>query len=166
MNYEALAQTALRGVVRLALERVAKQGLPGDHHFYITFESQHPGVQMSDWLKERYPDEMTIVLQHQYSGLRVAPDHFEITLSFQKIPEPLVIPFEAVKAFFDPSVQFMLQFKPSAGAPAKKPAPAMQPALQPAKQEAKPAAPAEDDKPKPVPPGGGEVVSLDKFRKK
>ena len=100
MNYEALAQTALRGVVRLALERVAKQGLPGDHHFYITFESKHPGVKMSDWLKERYPDEMTIVLQHQYSGLHVGPEHFEITLSFQKIPEQLYIPFEAVKVEF------------------------------------------------------------------
>ena len=166
MNYEQLAQNALRGVVRMALERVSQQGLPGDHHFYITFETQHPGVKMSDWLKERYPEEMTIVVQHQYWGLAVRPDSFDITLSFQKVGEPLTVPFEAVKAFFDPSVQFMLQFKPAAGAPAKKPQPAVQPALQPAKQDAKPAAPAEEDKPKPVPPGGGEVVSLDKFRKK
>jgi hypothetical protein len=170
MNYEALAQNALRGVVRMALERVASQGLPGDHHFYITFESQHPGVKMSDWLKERYPEEMTIVVQHQFWGLEVRPDSFDITLSFQKIGEPLTVPYEAVKAFFDPSVQFMLQFKPAAGQPgaAKKPAPAMQTSIQPAKQDSKPE-PAPDgggDKPKDPAPTGGEVVSLDKFRKK
>ncbi|MBL9011661.1 MAG: hypothetical protein JNL56_10840 [Alphaproteobacteria bacterium] len=168
MNYEQLAQNALRGVVRMALERVAQQGLPGDHHFYITFDSQHPGVKMSDWLKERYPEEMTIVVQHQYWGLAVRPDAFDITLSFQKIGEPLTVPFEAVKAFFDPSVQFMLQFKPAAAPPgaARKPAPAEQPAPQPAKLETKPEAAApEDDKAKPT-PTGGEVVSLDKFRKK
>ena len=165
MNYEQLAQNALRGVVRMALERVAQQGLPGDHHFYITFDSQHPGVKMSDWLKERYPEEMTIVVQHQYWGLAVRPDAFDITLSFQKIGEPLTVPFEAVKAFFDPSVQFMLQFKPSAAAqPGAVRKPAEQPAAQPAKLETRPETPAEGgDKPAPT---GGEVVSLDKFRKK
>ena len=173
MNYEALAQDALRGVVRMALERVAKQGLPGDHHFYITFESQHPGVSMSDWLKERYPEEMTIVLQHQYWGLEVRPDSFDITLTFQKVGEKLTVPYEAVKAFFDPSVQFMLQFKPVAGQPgAAKPRTMaeniaqQQNRQQPAKAE--PAQPAPPEPPKdPAPPaGGGEVVSLDKFRKK
>ncbi|BCW88785.1 hypothetical protein sos41_19270 [Alphaproteobacteria bacterium SO-S41] len=168
MNYEALAQNALRGVVRMALERVVAQGLPGDHHFYITFESQHPGVKMSDWLKERYPEEMTIVVQHQFWGLEVRPDSFDITLSFQKIGEPLTVPYEAVKAFFDPSVQFMLQFKPATGQPGavKKPNPALQPAPQPAKLEVKQEPAAAEDKPKDAAPTTGEVVSLDKFRKK
>jgi len=169
MNYEQMAQNALRGVVRMALERVAKQGLPGDHHFYITFESRHPGVVMSEWLKERYPDEMTIVVQHQYWGLNVRPDSFDISLSFHKVGEQLTVPFEAVKAFFDPSVQFMLQFKPVTGQGAKKPiATTEQTVLQPAKAAPKPETPASeesDDKPK-DPAGGGEVVSLDKFRKK
>lgn len=168
MNYEALAQTALRGVVRMALERVVSQGLPGDHHFYITFESKAPGVQMSDWLRERYPEEMTIVLQHQYWGLKVRPDSFDITLSFQKVGEQLTVPFDAVKAFFDPSVQFMLQFKPVAGGPGaiKKPALTEQTTTQltkPASVKTDPAP--DDDKPKDPAPGG-EVVSLDKFRKK
>ncbi len=169
MNYEQMAQNALRGVVRMALERVAKQGLPGDHHFYITFESQHPGVVMSDWLKERYPDEMTIVVQHQFWGLEIREDAFDISLSFHKVAEKLTVPFEAVKAFFDPSVQFMLQFKPVAGQPPKKPAGVteQQPVLQVTKPATtKPGAPGDDgDKPK-DPSGGGEVVSLDKFRKK
>jgi len=172
MNYEALAQSALRGVVKMALERVAAQGLPGDHHFYITFESKHPGVKMSQWLMDRYPDEMTIVLQHQYWGLQVRPDSFDITLSFHKVGEQLTIPFDAVKAFFDPSVQFMLQFKPVAGQPAlagaKKPAPAEQATVQPSKlaPKADKADEVSDDKPKDAAPSTGEVVSLDKFRKK
>lgn len=170
MNYEQMAQNALRGVVRMALERVAKQGLPGDHHFYITFESRHPGVVMSDWLKERYPEEMTIVVQHQFWGLNVRQDSFDISLSFHKVGEQLTVPFEAVKAFFDPSVQFMLQFKPVTGQGPKKPAASTeQTVLQPAKAAPKtePAADStgDDDKPK-DPAGGGEVVSLDKFRKK
>jgi len=172
MNYEQMAQNALRGVVRMALERVAQQGLPGAHHFYITFESQHPDVTMSEWLKERYPEEMTIVVQHQYWGLEIRPDSFDITLSFHKVGEKLTVPFEAVKAFFDPSVQFMLQFKPVAGLGAKKPfAVTEQSSIQQAKPAIKtePSQPAGTDdggdKPK-DPAGGGEVVSLDKFRKK
>ncbi len=170
MNYEALAQQALRGVVRMALERVAKQGLPGDHHFYITFESQHPGVEMSEWLRERYPEEMTIVVQHQYWGLDVRPDAFDITLSFQKVGEKLTIPYDAIKAFFDPSVQFMLQFKPVAGAQAARPRPVAEaPArLKNAEDDAEAPRQAEQTE---TPEGdkpttGGEVVSLDKFRKK
>ncbi len=171
MNYEQMAQNALRGVVRMALERVAKQGLPGDHHFYITFESQYPGVVMSDWLKERYPDEMTIVLQHQFWGLNIDDDAFQISLKFHKIDEALNIPFAAVKAFFDPSVQFMLQFKPVAGQAPRKPVGVTeQPVLQPLKPTTRTDAPAagddDGDKPKDPSGGGGEVVSLDKFRKK
>lgn len=169
MNYEGLAQTALRGVVRMALERAANQGLPGDHHFYITFESNAPGVQISDWLKERYPEEMTIVVQHQFWGLKVRPDGFDISLSFQKVAEQLTVPFDAVKAFFDPSVQFMLQFKPVSGGPAaaKKPMPVEQMKVQPARPATNNESPAEPDKGKdPAPSGTGEVVSLDKFRKK
>ena len=167
MNYEAMAQAALKGVVRMALERVAAQGLPGDHHFYITFDSKHAGVEMSDWLRERYPEEMTIVLQHQYWGLEVRPDSFDITLSFQKVGEKLTVPWDAVKVFFDPSVQFMLQFKPAASGPGKAmsaapvAASAKTPTVKPAAAE-----PVEEKPKDPVPPGGGEVVSLDKFRKK
>jgi uncharacterized protein len=158
MGYEAMAQQALRGVVRMSLERAAKQGLPGEHHFYITFDTTFPGVEIAEWLHGRYPEEMTIVLQHQYSGLKIGDSGFEVVLSFQKVGELLVIPWPAIKAFFDPSVQFMLQFTAPSGA-AKPAAPPPLPA--PAKAEK----PAEEEKP-PVPPGGGEVVSLDKFRKK
>lgn len=156
MGYEAMAQQALRGVVRLALDRAATQGLPGDHHFYITFDTTHPGVDIAPWLKERYPEEMTIVLQHQYWGLKTSDAGFEVTLSFQKVGEPLVIPWLAIKAFFDPSVQFMLQFAPQKdGAQPRLPSAAKS---EPApKAEEKPAEPREET---------GQVVSLDKFRKK
>lgn len=115
MNYEALAQTAMRGVVRLALERVIAQGLPSDHHFYITFETPAPGVTLSDVLRDRFPDEMTIVLQHQFWGLKTSDEGFEVTLTFSKMPETLVVPWTAVKSFFDPSVKFGLQFRAGLG---------------------------------------------------
>jgi hypothetical protein len=112
MRYDQLAQTALRnGVVREALRRVEREGLPGDHHFYITFNTSYSGVEMSDRMREKYPREMTIVLQHQFEGLSVRDDAFEVSLSFDHIPEKLVVPFEALKAFFDPAVPFGLQFE-------------------------------------------------------
>ena len=111
IGYEALTDHALRGVVREALKRVQKQGLIGSHHFYLTFKTQDPGVEIPDFLKKRYPDEITIVLQNQFSGLNVTEDSFEVTLSFQKLPARLFVPFAAMTGFADPSVQFGLQFK-------------------------------------------------------
>ncbi len=111
MRYDLLAQDALRGVVRFALKRVEKTGLPGEHHFYIAFDTNAPGVRISDRLRKQYPQEMTIVLQHQYWGLEVTEERFHVELSFDNIPEKLTVPFDAIKGFFDPSVQFGLQFE-------------------------------------------------------
>lgn len=110
IHYEQLAQDALKSVVRTVLSRVEKSGLPGDHHFFIAFDTQADGVVLSKRLKEQYPEEMTIVLQHQFWDLKVTQDHFEIKLSFNEIPERLVVPFSAMKVFFDPSVPYGLQF--------------------------------------------------------
>ncbi len=115
IDYEGLAQEALRGVVRDVLQRVAKTGLPGEHHFYISFETEAPGVSLSKRLKEKYPREMTIVLQHRFWDLAVSEDRFEVKLTFDGIPERLVVPFQAVKVFFDPSVRFGLQFDDGTG---------------------------------------------------
>jgi hypothetical protein len=113
IDYEQLAQDALRGIVRQVLTRVAKSGLPGPHHFYISFSTRAPGVSISSRLKERYPEEMTIVLQHRFWGLVVTEERFEVQLTFDSIPEHLVVPFSAVKVFFDPSVPYGLQFEGS-----------------------------------------------------
>jgi hypothetical protein len=110
LRYDLLVEDALRGVVRAALEQVAEHGLPGEHHFYITFRTTHPGVEIADRLRERYPGEMTIVLQHRYWDLEVTDERFGVTLSFNDIPERLSIPYDAVSAFADPSVRFGLQF--------------------------------------------------------
>ena len=160
IGYDLLVDTAIRSVVREALKRVEKQGLLGGHHFYLTFKTHDPGVSIPDFLKERYPDEMTIVLQNQYWGLKVEEDHFEVTLTFQKLPATLVIPFAAMAAFNDPGAQFGLQFRnSSAGPPASAPAAAAPVKL----AEAAPAAEAETEKPA---TGDHQVLSLDKFRKK
>jgi uncharacterized protein len=111
MRYDQLAQNALRGVVRDALRKVQKTGLPGEHHFYIAFNTKYPGVILSDRIAERYPREMTVVLQHQFWNLIITEDRFEVELSFDNIPEKLVIPFNSIKGFLDPSVQFGLQFE-------------------------------------------------------
>jgi hypothetical protein len=111
IDYEALAQDAMRGVVRTILAQVAKGGLPGDHHFYISFDTQAPGVTMSKRLREKYPQEMTIVLQHRFWDLLVNDERFEVKLTFDGIPERLVVPFAAIKVFFDPSVRYGLQFE-------------------------------------------------------
>ena len=110
IDYETLAQDAMRGVVRTVLQKAAKFGLPGDHHFYISFETQAAGVALSKRLKEKYPNEMTIVLQHRFWDLNVSDDRFEVKLTFDGIPERLVVPFTAIKVFFDPSVRYGLQF--------------------------------------------------------
>ncbi|MEG6509145.1 ClpXP protease specificity-enhancing factor SspB [Methyloligella sp. 2.7D] len=115
IRYDNLIQDALRGVIREVLVLVKQHGLPGDHHLYIAFDTNAEGVQISKRLQEQYPEEMTIVLQYQFWDLLVAEDRFEVKLSFSNVPERLVVPFGAVKAFYDPSAQFGLQFsKPGA----------------------------------------------------
>src|SRR5438045_3171003 len=110
IRYDLLAQEALRGVVRTVLEDAAKNGLPGDHYFYITFDTRAEGVRVSQRVQTQYPDEMTIVLQHQFWDLAVGVEGFEVGLSFGGVPERLSVPFTAIKGFVDPSVQFGLQF--------------------------------------------------------
>jgi hypothetical protein len=169
IGYEALTDAARRGVVREALRKVEKSGLVGPHHFYVTFRTKASGVEIPDFLHEQYPDEMTVILQHQFWGLKVRDDKFEVTLTFRKLPATLTVPFDALTAFFDPGVQFGLQFKAPEGTEIKSSAP-VQLAPAAAKQPEKPEKPAETAKPvlveaeKPAAPG--EVVSLDSFRKK
>lgn len=111
MNYEQLTQDAMRGVVKRALEHVVKHGLPGDHHFYVSFDTNFPGVVISETIYEQYPDEMTIVIQHQFWGLEVKDGMLRIELSFNNIPEKLEIPLLSIIGFFDPHVQFGVQFE-------------------------------------------------------
>ena len=111
MRYDQLAQAALKGVVREALRKVEKTGLPGEHHFFIQFNTRYPGVSIGERLSQKYPREMTVVIQHQFFNLQVLEDRFQVELSFDNIPEKLVIPFASVKGFLDPAVQFGLQFE-------------------------------------------------------
>jgi hypothetical protein len=111
IRYDILVQEALRGMVRDVLTDVAKKGLPGDHHFFITFDTNAEGVRLSERLHERYPEEMTVVLQHQFWDLKLTEAAFEVGLSFGGVPERLYVPFAAINAFADPSVQFALQFE-------------------------------------------------------
>jgi len=112
LQYDKMVEGALRGVVREALIYVSKNGLPGNHHFYLTFRTDHPGVDISDALRAQYPNDMTVVLQHQYWGLEVNDDHFVVNLSFSNMPERLQVPYAALMSFVDPSVKFGLQFQP------------------------------------------------------
>lgn len=165
IGYQALADAALRSVVREALRRVEKQGLVGAHHFRITFKTGFPGIEIPDFLREQYPDEMMIILQHQFWGLKVKEDQFEVTLSFKKVPATLTIPFAALTQFADPGVSFGLQFREvGEDGEVKSQAPA-QPTPLPQAPKAEHAVPAESDEEKP-PVVPGEVVSLDAFRKK
>ena len=190
IRYDLLVQDALRGVVRKVLGEVAKEGLPGDHHFYITFRTDAPGVRISPRTKERFPEEITIILQHQFWDLVVGEQGFEVGLSFQNIPEKLYVPWETIRGFFDPSVEFGLKFEvedgePETGAndtePSEAPAPAPAPARltpkaprgagsepteAPAKGKSKTPAPAASDKSDAPPSGDAKVVSIDAFRKK
>ena len=160
IRYDVLARDALRGVLRRVLTDAAEHGLPGEHHFFITFLSTAEGVKLSPRLLAQYPEEMTIILQHQFWDLVVTEDRFEVGLSFGGIPERLVVPFNSIKSFFDPSVQFGLQFEP-ADAPA-----ASLPAV-PAPAAPTVPAPAIENKDEPAKPNdGAEVVRLDRFRKK
>jgi uncharacterized protein len=170
IRYDVLARDALRGVLRKVLSDAAAHGLPGEHHFFITFISKAEGVKLSPRLLAQYPDEMTIILQHQFWDLVVTEDRFEVGLSFGGIPERLGVPFSAIKSFFDPSVQFGLQFEPTEGAgeaatnlpAAPAPAALAVPAAAPATAEKD--EPAEEEPAKPS--DGAEVVRLDRFRKK
>jgi uncharacterized protein len=155
LRYDKMVENALRGVVRDALTRAAQEGLRGAHHFYVGFATQMPGVMVPEYLRERYPAEMTIVLQHQFSDLEVDDDAFSVTLSFQKQLERLTVPFAAIRSFADPSVNFALEFAepPVAQDTAKLPA-AIPGRLGPGEQG--------ETETKPT----GEVVSLDRFRKR
>ena len=110
IDYGNLMHRAMRGLIQSVLADVAENGLPGGHHFFITFDTTHPDVQIADWLKERYPTEMTVVIQHWYENLIVTDEGFSITLNFGNNPEPMVIPFDALRTFVDPSVEFGLRF--------------------------------------------------------
>ena len=161
IGYQALTDAALRGVVRDSLRRIEKSGLIGAHHFYLTFRTHADGVDIPEFLKEQYPEEMTIIIQHQYWALKVKEDYFEVTLTFKKLPAPLHIPFNALTAFFDPGVQFGLQFRADGAKAAT--GPVMVPNNPPEKTEEDAAEPEAKPAEKPAP---GEVVSLDSFRKK
>ncbi len=117
IRYDILAQDALRGVIRKVLTEVAKAGLPGNHHFFITFLTCAPGVRISSRLKEKYPEQMTIVMQHQFWDMVVTDQLFEVGLSFGDVPEKLVVPFSAIRGFYDPSVNFELEFDVTAVEP-------------------------------------------------
>ena len=189
IRYDLLVQDALRSVVRRVLSEAAREGLPGDHHFFVSFRTHAPGVRLSARMRERYPDEMTIVLQHQFWDLSVTEANFEVGLSFNNIAESVLVPFDAITQFGDPSVGFALKFelqepeietgandtepaivptKPVAVAPAAKPEPKAEKASKAAKAEPAPV----EKKPEPVDEkpaeadAGAKVVSIDAFRKK
>lgn len=149
IDYGNLMHRAMRGLIQSVLEDVAANGLPGAHHFFITFDTTHPGVEMADWLRARYPSEMTVVIQHWFENLEVDDEGFGVTLNFGNSPEPLVIPFDAVRTFVDPSVEFGLRFETHAD------------------EDEEDGDEDDDDGPEPPEnrPHEAEVVSLDKFRK-
>lgn len=175
IRYDLLAQDALRGLVRKVLTDTAKSGLPGEHHFSISFRTDAEGVKMSPRLREQFPQEMTVILQYQFWDLKVTDTTFEVGLSFGGVPEKLTVPFAAIKSFFDPSVQFGLQFEtieaePSASGEtvAAKTSADVAPMIPTEGAAASTASTEPEDKPadatadKP----SGEVVRLDRFRKK
>ena len=154
IGYKALTDAALRGVVRGALKHVEKSGLVAAHHFRISFRTCFPGVEIPDFLLQQYPEEMTIIIQHQFWGLKVKDNHFEVTLSFRKVPATLSIPFGALTAFVDPGVQFGLNFQTE---PEEEPGQRKRPNV---------AGGNGHDAPAEKPAAPAEVVSLDSFRKK
>jgi uncharacterized protein len=155
IDYGNLMHEAMRGLIRKVLLDVADRGLPGNHHFFITFDTGHPDAELADWLADRYPSEMTVVMQHWYDNLEVTDDGFSVTLNFGDAPEPLYIPYDAIRTFVDPSVEFGLRFE---------------------QQESDEASEAQGEKPltqeredqlevEEPPARDAEIVSLDSFRK-
>ncbi|MEM6479979.1 MAG: ClpXP protease specificity-enhancing factor SspB [Pseudomonadota bacterium] len=156
IEYGALMHRAMRGLIKEVLNDVRERGgLPGGHHFFITFDTMHPDVEIADWLSDRYPGEMTVVMQHWFAGLEVNEDGFAVTLNFGDSPEPLYIPYDAIKTFVDPSVEFGLRFEGSDGPeeqmPEPRPASSIPASVGPVQEKA--------------PEKKGDVVSLDSFRK-
>jgi uncharacterized protein len=184
IRYDLLTQDALRQVIRRVLGDAARDGLPGEHHFYISFRTTDPGVRLSPRMRSSYPDEMTIILQHQFWDLQVTDQSFEVGLAFGGVPERLLVPYGAITGFFDPSVEFGVKFEsgtengaegdaeshsgpavaavPGPGAEIMSIADAARDSEAPAEPETPPAA----NEPANEPTGGGEVVRLDAFRKK
>jgi len=167
LRYDRMVEHALRSVVRKALAEAAQRGLPGEHHFYITFHTDRAGVGIADWLRQQYPQEMTIILQHQFWDLTVEEERFAVTLSFGGRHERLTIPLESVTRFADPSVKFGLQFEAAEEEAEVKPSATAAASPKASKQADAPAptpaarSPASSDSPK-----GADVVALDSFRKK
>ena len=159
LRYDKMVEGALRGVVRQALEEVEEHGLLDDHHFYITFHTEYPGVQIPDYLRERYPNEMTIVLQYQFYDLEVDDEGFGVTLSFNNVPERLEIPLPAISIFADPSVNFALQFQPLSSEEDYEDFDMLEGELD--EEDEEPGTGGDDDGKK-----EGKVISLDNFRKK
>jgi hypothetical protein len=149
IDYGNLMHRAMRGLIQTVLQDVARDGLPGAHHFFITFDTTHPDVAIADWLRARYPSEMTVVIQHWFENLTVTDDGFSITLNFGNQPEPLVIPFDAVRTFVDPSVEFGLRFETHSEETDEE-------------DEENGDDDGDDD---PPPQQDAQIVSLDKFRK-
>lgn len=191
IRYDILAQEALRGVIRKVLGEVAKAGLPGNHHFFVTFLTGAPGVRISTRLHEKYPEQMTIVLQHQFWDMQVTDTHLEVGLSFGDVPERLVVPFSAIRGFYDPSVNFELEFDveveeavgdndqgitsiapteiadgPKLASTSAKPKPPAKSAKKPAKPSGKSEAAADAGSDDSGEKASASVVSLDSFRKK
>ncbi|MDQ0996379.1 hypothetical protein QFZ34_001561 [Phyllobacterium ifriqiyense] len=191
IRYDILAQEALRGVIRKVLGEVAKAGLPGNHHFFVTFLTGAPGVRISTRLHEKYPEQMTIVLQHQFWDMQVTDTHLEVGLSFGDVPEKLVVPFSAIRGFYDPSVNFELEFDveveetvgdndqgitsiaptditygPKLASTSAKPKPPAKSAKKPAKPSGKSEAAADASSDDNGEKASASVVSLDSFRKK
>lgn len=170
IDYGNLMHNAMRGLIRQVLEDVRKDGLPGDHHFFITFDTMHPDVELADWLSDRYPEEMTVVIQHWFDNLEVNEDSFSITLNFGDSPEPLFIPYDAIRTFVDPSVEFGLRFETQDADEDDQDEIDDDPALKDTDSDvsefsAAPQKPSGDKKTDDATPKEAEIVSLDQFRK-
>jgi hypothetical protein len=150
IDYGNLMHRAMRGLIQNVLNDVSEHGLPGQHHFFITFDTMHPDVEIADWLSDRYPDEMTVVMQHWFDNLDVTNEGFSITLNFGDSPEPLYIPYDAIRTFVDPSVEFGLRFEAQDEDDDAKESPGPETDPDPETKDAE---------------GAAEIVSLDSFRK-